>query len=78
MKCIIIEDQAPARRIIQKYVTDLGNLELIGSFSTAIEGVEFLKNESVDLIFLPMELHFPLRLWQERWHVSWKQIQRKL
>lgn len=57
MKCIIIEDQAPARRVMQKYVDDFGNLELIGSFSSALEGIEFLKTNSVDLIFL--DIHLP-------------------
>lgn len=57
MKCIIIEDQAPARRVIQKFVDDYGNLTLMGSFSSALEGLEFLKTNDVDLIFL--DIHLP-------------------
>ncbi len=57
MKCIIIEDQAPAQRILKKYIEDVGSLELLASFSNAIAALEFLKTNSVDLIFL--DIHLP-------------------
>lgn len=57
MNCIIIEDQAPAQRILKKYIKDVGTLELKGTFSDAIQAVEFLKKEAVDLIFL--DIHLP-------------------
>lgn len=57
MKCIIIEDQAPARRIIQKYVSEIQSLQLINSFASALDGIDFLKTHSVDLIFL--DIHLP-------------------
>lgn len=57
IRCIIIEDQPPAQRILQKYIIDIGTLELCGSFSDAIQGLEFLKTQSVDLIFL--DIHLP-------------------
>ena len=57
MKCIIIEDQMPAQRILKKYIRDLGTLELVGTFSDALEVVHFLNRESVDLLFL--DIHLP-------------------
>lgn len=57
MTCIIIEDQPPAQRILKKYIADVGNLNLVGTFSDAIKALEFLKTESVDLIFL--DIHLP-------------------
>jgi len=57
MNCIIIEDQPPAQRILKKYIKDIGSLELSGVFSDAIRGMEFLKKEHVDLIFL--DIHLP-------------------
>ncbi len=57
MKCIIIEDQPPAQRILKKYIEDLGYLELRGAFSDAIEALAFLQKEPVDLIFL--DIHLP-------------------
>ncbi len=57
MKCIIIEDQLPAQRILKKYIKDLGSLKLIATFSDALQAIEMLKSESVDLIFL--DIHLP-------------------
>lgn len=57
LKCIIIEDQPPAQRILTKFITDIGSLELTGTFSDALRAMEFLQSQSVDLIFL--DLHLP-------------------
>lgn len=57
MKCIIIEDQPPAQRILQKYITDLGKIELVNTFNNAIQALDYLKTNSVDLIFL--DIHLP-------------------
>lgn len=57
MKCIIIEDQPPAQRILKRYIHDYGKLELVGTFSDAIQALEFLKNDHVDLMFL--DIHLP-------------------
>lgn len=57
MRCIIIEDQPPAQRILIKYIADYGSLELLGTFNEALQALEFLKNNEVDLIFL--DIHLP-------------------
>lgn len=57
MNCIIIEDQPPAQRILKKYIDDIGTLTLKATFSNALEAMEFLKSERVDLIFL--DIHLP-------------------
>ena len=57
MNCIIIEDQPPAQRVLKKYIKDIGSLQLKATFSNAIQAMEFLKSESVDLIFL--DIHLP-------------------
>ncbi|MDG1729417.1 MAG: response regulator transcription factor [Algibacter sp.] len=56
--CIIIEDQPPAQRILQKFITDVGSLELKATFSSAIEAITFLQKNSIDLIFL--DIHLPM------------------
>lgn len=55
--CIIIEDQPPAQRILQKYITDIGTLDLKATFSDAIKAIAFVQNNEVDLIFL--DIHLP-------------------
>lgn len=57
MKCIIIEDQPPAQRVLKKYIGDYGRLELVGTFTDAIDGMAFLQGNPVDLVFL--DIHLP-------------------
>ncbi len=56
MKCIIIEDQLPAQRVIKKYLEDLPSFQLMQTFDNAVSALDFLKNQSVDLIFLDINL----------------------
>lgn len=55
--CIIIEDQPPAQRVLKKYISDSGNMELKGTFADALQAMEFLKTSDIDLIFL--DIHLP-------------------
>ena len=57
MKCIIVEDQAPAQRILKKYISDYPALELVGTFSDALSAIAFLRGQEVELIFL--DIHLP-------------------
>lgn len=57
MKCIIIEDQFPAQRILKKYIEDAGSLELIGTYTDALEALEILKLGQVEVLFL--DIHLP-------------------
>lgn len=57
MNCIIIEDQPPAQRILKKFISDVGSLNLVGVFPDALQAMEFLKQERVDLLFL--DVHLP-------------------
>lgn len=55
--CIIIEDQPPAQRILQKFINDIGTLELKGTFADALNAINFLQEQPIDLIFL--DIHLP-------------------
>lgn len=57
MKCIIIEDQAPAQRILKKFIGDMETLELLDTFSDVTRALEFLATQETDLIFL--DIHLP-------------------
>ena len=56
MRCIIVEDQQPAQRILKKYIADIGSMTLVGTFGDAFQAMDFLQNESVDLMFLDINL----------------------
>ena len=57
IKCIIVEDQPPAQRILQKFIEDIGSIELVGVFSNGIDALEFLKSNDIQLMFL--DIHLP-------------------
>ena len=57
IRCIIIEDQPPAQRVLKRFITDMGNMHLSATFTDAIQALDFLKTEPVDLIFL--DIHLP-------------------
>lgn len=57
MRCIIVEDQPPAQRILKKFIQDVPTLELVGVFSDGLQAMDFLNAEPVDLMFL--DIHLP-------------------
>jgi len=56
MNCIIVDDEPLARKAIQKLINQTDNLEAIGSFNGADSVMEFLANNTVDLIFLDIQM----------------------
>jgi DNA-binding LytR/AlgR family response regulator len=57
IRCIVIEDQPPAQRILETYISDTPNVKRIGTFHDPLEALGFLKSEKVDLVFL--DIHLP-------------------
>lgn len=55
-KCLIIDDEPLAINIIKNYLEQIESFELIDSFSNAIDGLNFLKNNTVDVIFLDINM----------------------
>lgn len=56
MKCIIIEDEIPAQRVLQNYISKFDELELLGNFQSALTADTFLKANAIDLIFMDINL----------------------
>jgi DNA-binding LytR/AlgR family response regulator len=56
IKCLIIDDEPLAINVIKNYLEPIENFELIDTFSNPIEGLNFLKNNKVDLIFLDINM----------------------
>jgi DNA-binding LytR/AlgR family response regulator len=55
-KCIIADDEPLARELISDYVDQVPFLELKGIFSNAWEVRDFLQKNSVDLLFIDIEM----------------------
>jgi DNA-binding LytR/AlgR family response regulator len=55
-KCVIIDDEQPARELLSLHLSFLEEFELAASFDNAIEGFNFLQKNPVDLLFLDIEM----------------------
>jgi DNA-binding LytR/AlgR family response regulator len=56
IRCLIIDDELPAREILNKHITGVEALELSGICSNAVEAISFLKDSHVDLLFLDIQM----------------------
>ena len=55
--CIIVEDEPLAAKVLSEYISQVPFLELKGTFKDAILASEWLREHSVELIFL--DIHLP-------------------
>ncbi len=56
IKCLILEDEKPAQGVLENYISQLSYLELVATHSNPLSAMEVLQEESVDLIFLDINL----------------------
>ena len=57
LRCIIVEDEPLATKVLADYVSQVPFLDLQASFKNAIDATEYLHDHTVDLIFL--DIHLP-------------------
>ena len=57
IRCIIIEDEPLAVKVLTDYITQVPFLSLQGTFKDAILATDYLRHSTVDLIFL--DIHLP-------------------
>ncbi|TPD69928.1 LytR/AlgR family response regulator transcription factor [Flavobacterium microcysteis] len=55
-KCIIVDDEPPATRILEKYVEQVSFLERVATFNDSLKALEFLNTHTVDLILLDIQM----------------------
>lgn len=55
-KCIIVDDEALARQVVRTYLEDLPEYEIIAECKNAIEAMNILSSESIDLMFLDINM----------------------
>jgi DNA-binding LytR/AlgR family response regulator len=56
MKCIAVDDEPLALKIIEDFARKVPFLELVATLPSAIEAAAFLQREAVDLIFLDINM----------------------
>jgi DNA-binding LytR/AlgR family response regulator len=56
IRTLIVDDEPLARQIIRQYAKDLGALQIKGECGDALEAINFLAKNEVDLIFLDINM----------------------
>jgi len=56
LKCLLVDDEPPAREIIKRYIETVPMLQLAGECGNAIQAISFLQQNPVDLIFLDIRM----------------------
>lgn len=55
-KCLIVDDEKLARELIETHLSQLDSFKLIASCSSALEAHKVLQSETIDLLFLDIEM----------------------
>lgn len=57
LRTVVIEDEKPALNLIVDYVGKTPSLDLVASFQSGIEGLDFINRNTIDLVLL--DIHLP-------------------
>lgn len=56
LKCIIVDDEPVARKVVREYIEEIAFLDLVGEFENAVRTDAWLKRNSADIMFLDIEM----------------------
>lgn len=56
LKCIIIDDEPAGIRLLEKFISKVGYLSLKDTFTKPLDALAFLESQSIDLIFLDIQM----------------------
>ncbi len=56
LKCLVVDDEAPAIRLLESYIKKVPFLELVATSSNPIEAIAIIEKEELDIIFLDIQM----------------------
>ncbi|MEI6348443.1 MAG: response regulator [Bacteroidota bacterium] len=56
IQCIIVDDEPLAQRVIEKFLEDLNNFQVVSKCNNAFEAMDAINQHSVDLMFLDINM----------------------
>lgn len=56
VKCLIVDDEPPARELIKSYIERIDGFQVCGEFSNAIDGYNYLLTNDADLLFTDIQM----------------------
>lgn len=55
-KCLIVEDEVLAQNLLINYLSKIPDIEVVGTCQTAMEALTFLKNKTIDILLLDIQM----------------------
>lgn len=56
INCIVVDDEPPASQLVEKYIQAIPSLNLIATCANAVDALALLRDNSIDLIFLDIQM----------------------
>ncbi len=56
IKCVIIDDEPLAIKVLLNYFENFSEFEVIGTFNNSLEGLEFINTNTIDALFLDINM----------------------
>ncbi|QEM12993.1 LytR/AlgR family response regulator transcription factor [Mucilaginibacter rubeus] len=56
IRCLIVDDEEPARELIKLHLSGLEDFEIVASLGNALDAFVFLQKNPVDLVFLDIQM----------------------
>jgi len=56
IRCVLIDDEPLAIKVLQNYFTNFTDFEVIGTFNNSLEALDFINSTTVDAVFLDINM----------------------
>jgi len=56
IKCVLVDDEPLAIKVLQNYFTNFLEFEVVGTFNNSLEALDFINNNAVDTVFLDINM----------------------
>lgn len=58
LRCVIVDDEPPAIRLVENYIKKIPSLELVYSTTKSLEAIAYMEKHDFDLIFLDIQMPY--------------------
>lgn len=56
LRCLLIDDEPPALKVLQSHIDQISGLEVVGTCRNALEAIDVLHQKTVDVMFLDIKM----------------------
>ncbi len=58
LKCLVVDDEHIARKILSDYIGKVPELELVASCNSALQALNHIKHDNIDILFLDIQMPY--------------------